>query len=175
MENTLVLAVTYEPLKIINWQRAMTLFVQEKAEIVETHDREARSVSFTFKVPSVIRLLYMVKLRKRPVVQFTRVNIYNRDNWTCQYCAEEKDTHELTFDHVVPVTQGGQRGWTNIVTCCVPCNRKKGGRTPAEAGMKLLHQPRRPLVMAPVTKINTSWRTPETWLSYLYWNAKLET
>lgn len=174
MEKTLVLNASYEPLKVVDWQRAITLWCQGKVEIIETHEREARSVSFTFRLPSVVRLLQMVKLRKRPVVQFTRANIYARDEFTCQYCAERFDPSELTFDHVVPVAQGGKRGWSNIVTACEPCNRRKAARTPSEAGMTLLRQPTRPVVIAPSMRLTIGWKTPETWYDYLYWNVSLD-
>ena len=72
MESTLVLNASYEPLKVVDWHRAVTLWVQGKVEVVETYDREVRSVSFSFKLPSVVRLLHFVKLKRRPVVQFTR-------------------------------------------------------------------------------------------------------
>src|SRR5262249_24426894 len=77
-------------------------------------------------------------------VPFSRANIYARDDHRCQYCGDGFPTSELTFDHVVPVAQGGRKDWENIVTCCVTCNRKKGGRTPAEAGMHRLRMPKRP-------------------------------
>ena len=77
-------------------------------------------------------------------VPFSRANIYARDDHSCQYCGEVFPTAELTFDHVVPVAQGGRKDWENIVTCCITCNRRKGGRTPAEAGMHLIRVPKRP-------------------------------
>ena len=87
-------------------------------------------------MPSVIRLLRYVRIKKRfDYVPFSRANIYARDGNTCQYCAKSLPTPELTFDHVVPVSQGGRKDWENIVTCCVSCNRRKGGRTPQEAHM----------------------------------------
>ena len=109
-----------------------------KVEIIEVYDREIRAVSFSFKLPSVIRLLRYIKIKRRfDYVPFSRANIYARDDHKCQYCGDQFPTNELTFDHVVPVAQGGRKDWENIVTCCVTCNRRKGGRTPAEAGMHL--------------------------------------
>ena len=145
MEQTLLLYASYEPLKVVNWQKAITLWCQGKVEVIAVHDREIRAVSVSFKLPSVIRLLRFVKIRRRfDYVPFSRANIYARDHHTCQYCHEKFPTSELTFDHVVPVTHGGRKDWENIVTCCVGCTRKKGGRTPAEAGMRVLSAPRRP-------------------------------
>ena len=97
-----------------------------------------------------------------------------RDDHRCQYCSDAFPTSELTFDHVVPVAQGGRKDWENIVTCCVSCNRRKGGRTPAEAGMHLLRSPRRP-ESAPAVRITIGLRNaPESWRDYLYWNAELD-
>ncbi len=174
MTSTLLLNASYEPLDVVPWQRAMTLWCQGKAEIVETHDKEVWAVSFSFKLPSVVRLLRFVKSRRKTQVQFTRANIYTRDDYTCQYCAKHFGSEELTFDHVIPVAQGGRRSWENIVTCCIDCNRKKGARTPQEADMALLRTPTRPKY-SPVFRVSASLRrTPDSWRTYLYWNAKLD-
>jgi 5-methylcytosine-specific restriction endonuclease McrA len=173
MEQTLLLNATYEPIDVVHWQRAMTLWCQGKVEIVETHDKEVRAVSFTFKLPSVVRLLRFVRNKRRQVVQFTRANIYTRDDYTCQYCRQSFSTNELTFDHVLPVSRGGSRNWSNIVTCCITCNRKKGSRTPEEAGMSLLRQPTQPKYSA-IFRVTVGIRkTPDHWASYLYWNSEI--
>lgn len=174
MEQTLVLNATYEPIKVIDWQRAITLWVQNKVEIIETHDREVRAVTFSFKLPSVVRLLYFVKMKHRPVVQFTRANIYQRDDFTCQYCVKRFEPDDLSFDHVIPQARGGRRGWENIVTACIGCNKRKAARTPEEAGMTLLRKPHRPSVLAPTMKVSLGYKTPANWYSWLYWNVELE-
>lgn len=174
MEQTLVLNATFEPIKIVDWQRAITLWVQGKVEILATHDREARAVTFSFKLPSVVRLLRFVKVRmRRDYVPFTRSNIYARDEYTCQYCGGEFESEELTFDHVVPEARGGRKDWTNIVTCCVECNRTKGARTPEEAGMTLRRHPRKPPSTAALRVTVGVRRVPATWRDYLYWNVEL--
>jgi 5-methylcytosine-specific restriction endonuclease McrA len=175
MEQTLLLNASYEPLKVVHWRKAITLFCQGKVEVIAEYDREIRAVSVTFKLPSVIRLLRFVKIRRRfDYVPFSRANIYARDNHVCQYCNEAFSTADLTFDHVVPVAKGGTKDWENIVTCCVPCNRRKGGRTPHEAGMKLVRTPRRP-DSAPAIRITVGLRdAPESWRDYLYWNVELD-
>jgi 5-methylcytosine-specific restriction endonuclease McrA len=176
VEQTLVLNATYEPIKIVDWQRAITLWCQGKVEIVAEHDREVRAVTFTFKLPSVVRLLRFVRVRGRRVrVPFTRVNIYRRDGYTCQYCGSTFDSEDLTFDHVVPAARGGGKSWENIATACVPCNRRKGARTPEEAGMTLRRAPRRPAASS-IFRVSIGMRrTPDSWRDYLYWNAELET
>lgn len=175
MEQTLLLNASYEPLKVVHWQKAVTLWCQGKVEIIAQHDREVRAVSFSFKLPSVIRLLRYVRIKKRfDYVPFSRANIYARDEFTCQYCSRVFATYDLTFDHVVPVSKGGRKDWENIVTCCVACNRRKGGRTPAEAGMTLSRHPRRPNA-APAIRITIGLRqAPESWRDYLYWNLELD-
>ncbi len=175
MEQALLLNASYEPLKVVDWQKAVTLWCQGKVEVIAVHDREIRAVSFSFKLPSVIRLLRFVKIKRRfDYVPFSRANIYARDSYTCQYCSESMPSGELTFDHVVPVAQGGRKDWENIVTCCISCNRKKGGRTPAEARMRLLRVPRRP-DSAPAVRITIGLRNaPDTWRDYLYWNLELD-
>jgi 5-methylcytosine-specific restriction endonuclease McrA len=175
MEQTLLLNATYEPLKVVHWQKAMTLWCQGKVEIIASHDREIRAVSFSLKLPSVIRLLRYVRIKKRfDYVPFSRANIYARDGYTCQYCAGKFPTQELTFDHVVPVSQGGRKDWENIVTACVSCNRRKGGRTPEEARMRLVKSPRRP-DSAPAIRITIGLRhAPDSWRDYLYWNLELD-
>jgi len=175
MEQTLLLNASYEPLKIVHWQKAITLRCQGKVEVIAEYDREVRSVSISFRLPSVIRLLRYIKMKRRfDYVPFSRANIYARDDHSCQYCGESFPTTELTFDHVTPVAQGGRKDWENIVTCCVTCNRRKGGRTPEEAGMHLRRMPRRPESM-PALRITIRLHTaPESWRDYLYWNAELE-
>ena len=89
MEQTLLLNATYEPLKVVNWQKAITLLCQGKVEVISVYDREIRAVSFSIKLPSVIRLLRYIKIKRRfDYVPFSRANIYARDNHSCQYCGD---------------------------------------------------------------------------------------
>lgn len=172
MEHVLLLNITYEPLKIINWKKAITLLLLGKVEVLEEYSREIRSVSFTIKLPSVVRLLRLVKRPKSPV-KFSRQNIYARDKYRCQYCGQKFSSEELTYDHVIPRSRGGKTEWENIVTCCVDCNRRKGGRTPSEAGMKLIKKPEKP-TWIPALRITIGFReVPQSWRDYLYWNVEL--
>ncbi|MBW2295978.1 MAG: HNH endonuclease, partial [Deltaproteobacteria bacterium] len=77
-------------------------------------------------------------------VRFSRANILSRDTLTCQYCQSMPPRSQLNLDHVIPRSQGGKTTWENVVCCCIPCNRRKGGRTPEQAGVKLRRIPRRP-------------------------------
>lgn len=175
MDRTLLLNSTFEPLKIISWQRAITLLTQGKVEVIDFHDREVRGVAVSFRLPSILRLLKLVRVRRASrEVRFSRANIYRRDKYTCQYCGTRAAAEELTFDHVVPQVQGGQATWQNIVTACLACNNRKGGRTPREAGMRLIRQPVKPAWM-PVVTLRLGIRTaPMSWRDYLYWNVALD-
>lgn len=172
MEKTLLLNITYEPLQVISWQKAITLLTLGKVEVVEEYDREVHSVSFSIKLPAVVRLLRFVKWREKPAT-LSRRNIYVRDDGKCQYCGEALTQQEITYDHVVPKSQGGQTTWHNVVACCVRCNGKKGGRTPKQAGMKLLNRPQRPQWNMTLRVTIGLKQTPDSWRDYLYWNAEL--
>lgn len=172
MEHVLLLNITYEPLKIIDWKKAVTLFFLGKVEILEEYGQEIHSVSFTIKLPAVVRLLRMVKRSKAPV-KFSRKNIYARDQYRCQYCGNRFPSEELTYDHILPKSRGGKTVWQNIVTCCVGCNRLKGGLTPAEAGMRLIRKPSQPRWI-PALRITIGINEiPQSWRDYLYWNVEL--
>lgn len=138
----LVLNQSYEPLNICRVRRAVVLIYQNKAELLENGSGYIHSANCDFPVPSVIRLDSMVRRPHRSERKLTRLEIFQRDYYTCQYCSRE--TRQLTLDHVIPRHRGGPQTWENIVSACVPCNRRKAGRTPLEAGMRLLHQPAPP-------------------------------
>lgn len=169
---TLVLSQSYEPVKIISWQRAITLLFLNKVEVVEEYDRDIKCTSYVLKMPAVVRLLQAFRRHKKPV-KFSRVNIYGRDKYQCQYCSKKINLAEGTYDHVVPRSQGGRTEWTNIVTACETCNAKKANRTPEQAKMKLLTKPVRP-EWVPVMQLYLGKSPPEAWRDYLYWAGELE-
>lgn len=170
MERVLLLNATYEPLRVISWKRAVTLLTLGKVEVLESYDREVRSVTIAIRLPAVVRLLHLVRFRDH-TIRFSRQNIYVRDKYQCQYCGKTMDACDLTYDHVVPKSMGGETVWENIVTCCLPCNKKKGGRTPAQANMRLVRQARRPS-WHPILMMTLRIRkTPATWRDYLFWHA----
>lgn len=173
MERTLVLTQSYEPLKVISWQRAITLLTLGKVEVIEEYDRDIHSTRLVFKCPAVIRLLNAFKRHKKPV-KFSRVNIFARDHYKCQYCGTRGKLADLTYDHVTPKCQGGKTVWKNIVTACYDCNARKRDRTPQQANMKLLCKPVQPRwVPAMTIRINQK-HAPDAWASYLYWTSTLE-
>jgi 5-methylcytosine-specific restriction endonuclease McrA len=141
--SVLVLNQNYEPINVCNARRAFTLLDRGKAEILEHGDGRLRSPSHIFLLPSVIRLVYLVK-RPRPQMRLTRREVFVRDRYTCQYCGRQ--ARELTLDHVFPRHRGGRHTWENLVAACKTCNHRKAGRTPQEARMALAREPRAPHV-----------------------------
>jgi 5-methylcytosine-specific restriction endonuclease McrA len=173
VERTLLLNATYEPLRIVSWQRAVILLIKGKVEVIAAYDRVIRGVSVSLEHPSVLRLRSRVRVAKRfHHVPFSRANIYLRDKHICQYCGQKLPSSELTLDHVVPASLGGRKVWENIVTCCVACNRRKGNRAPADVGLQLVRTPKRPTFL-PALRISLGiGEVPESWRDYLYWHAE---
>jgi 5-methylcytosine-specific restriction endonuclease McrA len=172
MKWTLLLNSTFEPLMVVSWKKAVILVMLEKVEVIEEYDRIIRGVNFGLKAPAVIRLNRYFR-RKTPIVKFSRQNLYLRDRGRCQYCGNLFESRGLTYDHVIPRSRGGQTDWTNVVTCCVPCNLKKGGRTPEEAGMSLIRKPKAPIWIPMLTVSLGLHEPPEPWKNYLYLNLGL--
>jgi 5-methylcytosine-specific restriction endonuclease McrA len=147
MEAVIVLNAGYEFMGLVSWQRALTLLFTGKVEVVKESNRCVRTVSRTFRVPAVIRLIKFIRQIYRREVPFSRKNILTRDGFSCQYCGRDFQSGDLTVDHIVPKVQGGPNEWTNVVACCRACNIKKGGRTPRQAGMQLVRKPFKPTIM----------------------------
>ena len=137
----LVLNLNYVPINVCTVRRAVVLVVKGKAELLENHRSQIRTVDRMVDAPSIIRLSYLVK---RPFLprKMSKKEIFLRDRYTCQYCS--KKAQDLTLDHVVPRRQHGPHTWENVVTACTRCNLRKAGRTPAEAKMRLATVPRAP-------------------------------
>ena len=169
MEKTLLLNATYEPLRIIPWDRAVQLVFLNKVEIVESYDRYIRSLSVAMRVPAVVRTKRFVPFqRSYRTVKFSRQNVFTRDRHTCQYCGEKFRPEHLTFDHVIPQCQGGPTTFDNIVSACKPCNYKKAGKTPLQANMPLLSRMYRPTWPLSVTLMLAMSTPPKEWSAYLF-------
>jgi 5-methylcytosine-specific restriction endonuclease McrA len=139
----LVLNASYEPINVCTVRRAAVLILKNRAEILEEGDWALHAENLTLVRPVVIRLLAYVRIpRDAHRRKITRRAVFARDRWTCQYCGHERGN--LTVDHVVPRSKGGQSTWDNIVTCCAPCNRRKGDRLPRQANMVPARAPKAP-------------------------------
>jgi 5-methylcytosine-specific restriction endonuclease McrA len=166
MSQVLVLNATYEPMNVVSVRRAVLLLLKEKAELVEAAEAQLRSERMVLPVPLVIRLVYYVRIPQRFSLPLSRRTVMARDHYACQYCGTQPGKACLTIDHVVPRSRGGDTVWENVVTACGVCNRRKGNRTPEEAGMYLLRQPGRPRYLAITLLAGAS--APKVWDKYMY-------
>ncbi len=180
MENTLVLDVGMQPVRIIPWQEGIVWVFERIVRVIDEYPRDILTPNpkWAVPVPSVVQ--FIKPLPRRRVVKFSRQGIYARDRGQCQYCGVGVARHEFTYDHVVPRTQGGRTEWGNVVVSCVPCNQRKGGRTPAQAGMRLHADPVKPKNLPDLKSAALEWRPgmPDGWRDYLrsavYWGGDLE-
>ena len=139
-DRVLLLNQTYEPLGTVSVARAVIMTFKDTV-FVEEFDgtRVLRSAHAEFRVPSVIRRrTYINVRRRREQSSMKRLRIYMRDKYRCQYCGDKKNAADLTLDHILPRSRGGDNSPVNVVTACVACNNRKRDRTPAEARMPLL-------------------------------------
>ena len=139
-DRVLLLNQTYEPLGTVSVARSIIMTFKDTVFVEEWDgDRVLRSAHAEFRVPSVIRRRIYINIRRRREQSSTkRLRIYVRDKFRCQYCGEKKSAAELTLDHILPRSRGGDNSPVNIVTACVKCNNRKSNRTPEEARMPLL-------------------------------------
>lgn len=188
---TLVLNRNWQPVNVATVTRALVLLWNESAQVVDPHDYQLydwddwanlkptagdayiQAIKLRLRVPEVIVLADYDRLPSA-AVSFSRRNIFKRDRWACQYCGVQPGGGELTIDHVVPRSQGGQSTWENCVLACVECNKRKADRTPKQARMKLLSEPKRPRwapIYARESICIASW---SKFISEAYWNVELE-
>ncbi len=202
--SVLVLNKFFMALHVISAKRAFTLLCKETAEVIsldggkfnsynfdswkdvsiykaksglpeEDQTSWIRTVSFEIEVPKIIRLLFYDKLPQSNV-KFNRRNIFARDENKCQYCGQRFPTSELSLDHIVPKAYNGKTTWTNIVCACTECNKKKGGRTPDQAGMKMIRKPVKPK-HSPILSLKLRSDKYRSWKQFLdeaYWSVPLK-
>ncbi len=188
---TLILTRDFSPHKVVPWDRAVTMLFQGKIRVVEEYMSDdaivgtiepkrhsdfrnvlkalgarAADEHVVIRTPSVASLIRPVGSVKRGV-KFSRINVFTRDRFTCQYCGERKKMAELNYDHVIPRIRGGKTDWLNIVASCYPCNDRKGSRTVQEAGMKLRRQPYEPETLPMVGPRFDPKEIPPNWLQYV--------
>lgn len=166
----LVLNASYEPISITSARKAVSLVLKGIA-CIEAHSGQAiRSARQVWPLPSVIRLAEYRKIPVRANV-LCRKNIFMRDRFTCQYCRKKLIGANLTLDHVMPVSRGGKFEWNNLVSCCKPCNNRKGNRTLEEAGLTL---PKRSMYSIHTSRhlVRQAGEDNETWKKYLFYDSK---
>ena len=199
--SVLVLNRFYMAVHVVNVRRALGLVFRELAEVIhleegsyanynfetwleistlraadkQQHEDWIRAVNFELQAPRVIRLLSYDKV-PRQTLRFNRRNLFARDANHCQYCGKVFPTSELSLDHVVPRSRGGDTSWENIVCACVNCNVRKGGRTPQEAHMKLIRAPIKPK-RSPLLSVkldNPKYHSWKTFVDSAYWTVDLK-
>jgi len=196
----LVLNRAFAAVRVVSARRAFCLLVRNIAEVVQVQDgaylnydfeswceiaelqkqfeRDShdwvRTMRSEIAVPRIIRLLGYDRLPAQ-MVKLNRRNLFARDRNICQYCGRHFPTSELSIDHVTPRTQGGQDTWENLVCACIRCNARKGGRTPEQAGMKLVRRPIRPKRNPLVTLRlgSEKYRSWKAFLDHAYWSVEL--
>ncbi len=160
---SLKLDASWRPIEIITSFKAFSMCRSGRANVVEDYDVKAHG---TAMFPAVIVLKSYVR-KHEFLLSCTRRNVYSRDDYTCQYCSMKAiSKFDLTLDHVLPKSRGGPKTWDNIVSSCHKCNEKKGARTPKEAGMRLLKEPKRP--KATFIDFYPIKYVPKEWSPYIY-------
>jgi len=201
--SVLVLNRSFVPVHMVTARRAFGMLFKAIAEVVQIEDGRLglynfrswqeisefkranglgedesewiSTVSFDLEVPRIIRLLFYNRYPSRRV-SLNRRNLMARDENRCQYCGRKFATSELSIDHVLPLSRGGRTTWANVVCACTGCNKRKGGRTPQEAGMSLIRPPREPRVN-PLIRLKVQRRKYYSWRQFLdeaYWSVALE-
>ncbi len=188
---TLVLNRNWQPIGVASVSRSLVMVWNDTARVVDPSDYSlyswedwsrlkprdgeltVRTVQFEMRVPEVISLTRYDRFHRR-TVPFTRRNLFRRDGFTCQYCGKTPGGNELTIDHVLPKSRGGNTNWLNCVLACVRCNHRKADRTPDEAHMILRRLPIQPKWNPVYTARNIKVESWERFLSEAYWNIQLE-
>ena len=197
--NALLLNADYRPLRMIPWERALRLLLEERVDLVTAYAREIHTATKAFPWPAVVRLRRYVEMRGR--VRFSRANILARDHYTCQFCGARPvkagghpNLEVLTIDHVVPRAQAREglvrlpwagrtvlvTSWWNVVAACDGDNLRKGARTPGEAGLTLRAYPKPPSPLDALRIAMSRVSTPAEWDPWIpegwrdYWNVALE-
>ena len=153
-------------MRVLHWQDAVKMIYEGTVDVLAEYDEALRSPSVTWQMPAVVRLRRSLATRKKGV-KFSRVNVYQRDDFTCQYCGKRFSWGELTYDHLVPRARGGRTNFLNIVTACKPCNSRKGHLTCDEAGMFPLNEPSHPRHLPFTTPLVPRGQVPTQWEPFL--------
>lgn len=165
---TLILNASYQAIHVATWEDTMCLFLSGKAEVISYYDDiDIRSVSETYKLPSIIR----VNCKKKFIREFVSLNrhsLFKRDKYRCAYCGYFFTKKQLTIDHIQPISKNGdKKTWENLVTACGKCNHKKADNNPEEARMPLIYDVF-PLKWTPKMGLSLGDEYPEEWNNWIY-------
>jgi len=165
--HALLVNSTYEPLCFLSKKRVMRLLIKSKVETLATWDdvHVGHGGGNKIAMPAVVRLLARAPRATRPP-KFQRKTLFERDEWRCQYCGDTLTRRAATVDHLVPRCKGGKTSWSNCVTACLRCNKNKGHKSLAEAGMQLAKRPANPSVVN-VWRADAHGRWHASWEAYV--------
>ena len=187
---TLVLNRNWQAINIATVARALVMLWNETARVVDPVDYQlygwsdwtrvapnrdepfVQAVRQRIRAPEVVALVEYDRLPSA-VVAFSRRNVFKRDRYTCQYCGTQPGTDELTIDHVLPRSRGGQSTWANCVLACFQCNKRKADRTPEQAGMHLKKRPVRPNWCPLYADHHVRIESWTKFISEAYWSVEL--
>ena len=164
--DVLLLNYSFEPLKIISWNKALTLFFRRKVDILEKYShRIIRSSTKEFHMPSVVRLKRYIYLQKYSKLRLSKENIFFRDSYSCAYCKKHFSKKDLTLDHILPLSRGGTKSWENLITACKNCNNKKGNQVTLDRSVS--HQAFEPSIQSFIQIRMNTHAIPKEWKLYL--------
>lgn len=177
----LILNIDYTPLNIIPWQKAMVWAARCDTSdsfplrIIDYYDDDTviGGNNKSYLIPAVMQTIKYFRIPAH-YVNFSRKNLFIRDNFTCQYCGYQFSANQLTYDHVIPRSKWSYKepptSWTNVVTACQNCNRKKANKTPQQANMQMLSVPQIPVRQQKYLPVMTQLHRidkPQVWLNYI--------
>jgi len=146
MDSCIILNSDYTFLNIVSWQKAITLLVKGKTEVLRYTEKTVSNFEKTviFKIPAVMRLMKIIRVIYRNRVPFNKRNVIVRDEFECAYCGIKSKS--LTVDHIIPLSKGGKSNFENCVAACKNCNAKKGNKLPSEIHMYIQKRPYQPTI-----------------------------
>jgi hypothetical protein len=162
----LLLNASYEPLRFIDQKKIIKLLYKNKVEVIDYWDKHISSIDTTYKMPATVVIKRFVNIQNLRQFRFSKLGVYNRDKWKCQYCNIPVNLTSATIDHVIPRANGGKTIWQNCVTSCQKCNTKKGSKSLQESNMKLQTEPKIPSHFILLQGVKEKQVSHESWENY---------
>jgi 5-methylcytosine-specific restriction endonuclease McrA len=108
---------------------------------------KVRTLSFSCRANTRLSFFPFTPSPSLPLPLTPQGNIALRDLYKCSYCGTPLLQWDMTLDHVIPRSRGGDNSWENLASCCFACNQRKGDLMPSElqkVDMSLRAWPREP-------------------------------
>ena len=160
----LVLDVAMQTSNIVSWQKALILAMFDKVDVLEYYEEMVASAYSAFYLPAVVKT--RVYDKQKGSIALSRKNVLIRDHHSCTYCGARDD---LTIDHIVPASKGGEWSWTNLTTACAKCNNRKGDKMLKQcSGMKLVRPAKEPCVASgEFSQFSRIVNPPDEWIPFI--------